>query len=138
MGSVFGSVKDENPNEKLEVLQENLKECIDDKSQIEKKHISEIENLEGKLKSLQVEYNTKGRQLEILANKIVKRQKRIIGLKKVIEEMTKKIASFDQKLTEANNEKSVLFQKLLKWERIENMNINTEKIQENIKKFNEK
>lgn len=129
MSSVFGSPAETKPHEKLEKLEENLKECIDEKTQIEKKHLSEKEELSSRIAALQAECSTKDTQIELLAKKISRRQQRVVGLKKVMEELTGKIASLDQRTLDLALEKENLMRKLLRWEPLEMLNLSPEKVQ---------
>jgi len=100
---------------KIDELEKNLRECIDQKTQIERKYIFETEELNKKVATMKLEYETKGAQMEVLIKKLARRQYRVKELKKVVEEITEKISLLDQHAVNIGREKETLALQLKQW-----------------------
>jgi hypothetical protein len=115
---------------RIEELEKNLKECIDQKTQIERRYIFETEELNKRIATMKLEYETKGMQIEVLTKKLARRQYRVKELKKVLEEMAEKVSLLDQRAVNIAREKEILTLQLKQWQPLEKLKYKPEELLE--------
>ncbi len=143
--AIFGPADAAKMKENFEAMKGHLEQLMKEKVETERRHATETEDLNVKIKLLQEDNSVKDKQLEITIKKANKRQQRISGLKKIIEEMAAKINLLEERVLDALHEKDALEQLLeksqaelaeqrKKWATLEKMELTPEKAVELIQK----